>query len=106
MWRAKELIYLGEMIDAGRAFEIGLVNRVLPADKLLEEVEVVAAQLATKPPFALAQAKRAIQKGFTLDLHTGSMLEREAFSVTFATEDQTEGMQAFLEKRKPSFKGK
>ncbi len=106
MLRAKELIYLGEMIDSGRAYEIGLVNGVFPADKLLEEVEVVAGKLAAKPPFALAQAKRVIQKGIPLDLHTGSMLEREAFSLTFAAEDRTEGMQAFLEKRKPSFKGK
>lgn len=106
MWRAKEWIYLGEMVDAKKAYEIGLVNAIFPADSLLEEVESIAGKLAAKPLFAIGQAKKAIQKGLVLDLHTGSTLERDAFSLTFSSEDRTEGMQAFLEKRKPSFKGK
>ena len=106
MWRAKEWIYLGEMIDAEKAYEIGLVNAVFPADSLLEKVGAIAAKLAAKPSVAIAQAKSAIQNGLVLDLHTGSTLEREAFSLTFSTEDRNEGMKAFLEKRKPSFQGK
>jgi enoyl-CoA hydratase len=103
---AKEWVYLGEMIDAQRALELGLVNAVFPVDKLLEEVEAVARKLASKPPFALRQAKKAVQMGIALDTHRGSILEREAFALTFASEDSREGMQAFLDKRKPAFQGK
>jgi enoyl-CoA hydratase len=106
MWRAKEWIYLGEMIDAQRAYEIGLVNAVFPADRLMEEVTAVAMKLAGKPSFALGQAKKAIQAGITLDRYTGMSLEREAFAMTFSSQDRTEGMKAFLEKRKPAFQGK
>jgi enoyl-CoA hydratase len=104
--RAKEWIYLGDMIDAKTAMSFGLVNAVFPPDKLMEEVEAVVAKLVAKPAFALGQAKKTIEKGAALDLCTGSVLEREAFSMTFASEDRTEGMRAFLEKRKPTFKGR
>lgn len=106
MRRAKELIYLGEMVDAAKAYEIGLVNAVFPAERLLEEVRAVALKLAGKPGFALGQAKKAVQVGFPLDLASGMALEREAFAMTFATRDRAEGMKAFLEKRKPSFEGR
>lgn len=104
--RAKEWIYLGEMVGAQKAYEVGLVNAVFPADRLMDEVEAIADKLASKPSFAIGQAKKAIQRGFTLDLHTGCVLEREAFALTFSTADRTEGMSAFLEKRAPSFTGK
>ncbi len=104
--RAKEWIYSGDMVDAKRAEAYGLVNAVFPPDKLMEEVEAVAKKLASKPPYALGQAKKAIEKGLVLDLRTGSVLEREAFSMTFASEDRGEGIRAFLDKRKPVFKGK
>jgi enoyl-CoA hydratase len=104
--RAKEWIYTGDMVDAKTAKAIGLVNAVFPPENLMEEVEAVAKKLAAKPPFALGQAKKAIEKGLVLDLQTGSVLEREAFALTFASEDRTEGIQAFLEKRKPTFQGK
>jgi enoyl-CoA hydratase len=104
--RAKEWIYTGEMFDARTAKAIGLVNAVFPPEKLMEEVEAVARKLASKPSFALAQAKKAIEKGLVLELTTGSVLEREAFSMTFASEDRREGIEAFLEKRKPAFQGK
>lgn len=104
--RAKEWIYSGDMVDAKTAMAFGLVNAIFPAEKLMDEVEAVAKKLASKPPFALGQAKKAIEKGFVLDLHTGSVLEREAFAMTFASEDRNEGIQAFLEKRKPVFQGK
>lgn len=106
MRRAKEWIYLGDMVDAKTAASFGLVNAVLPQQKLMEEVDAVVKKLTAKPAFALGQAKKTIGKGLTLDLCTGSILEREAFSMTFASEDRGEGMQAFLEKRKPAFKGK
>ncbi len=106
MRRAKELIYLGKAIDAQRAYEIGLVTSVFSADQLLSEVEAIAQKLVKKPAFALSQAKKAIQEGISLDIHTGLSLEKEAFSMTFASEDRREGMQAFIEKRKPSFLGK
>jgi len=106
MWRAKEWIYLGEMIDARKAYDLGLVNAVFAADRLMAEVEGIAAKLARKPGFALGQAKKSIQTGLSLDLPTGMALEREAFAMTFATDDRAEGMKAFLEKRKPQFQGK
>jgi enoyl-CoA hydratase len=105
-WRASEWIYLGEMVDARRAYETGLVQRIFPPERLLEEVEGIARKLASKPPVALAQAKTAIRSGLVLDLHAGCVLEREAFSLTFSTEDRAEGMNAFLEKRKPAFVGR
>jgi enoyl-CoA hydratase len=104
--RAKEWIYSGDMVDAKTAKAFGLVNAVFPAEQLMDEVEAVAKKLASKPPVALGQAKNVIENGFVLDLHTGSVLERETFSLTFASEDRKEGMQAFLEKRKPTFQGK
>ncbi len=105
MWRAKEWIYLGEMIDARKAYEIGLVNAVFPADTLLADVGAIAEKLTCKPAFALGQAKKVIQNGLSLDLSTGMAMEREAFAMTFATQDREEGMKAFLEKRKASFQG-
>jgi enoyl-CoA hydratase len=104
--RAKEWIYSGDMVDAKTAKAFGLVNAIFPAEELMDEVEAIAKKLASKPPFALGQAKKVIEKGFVLDLHTGSVLEREAFAMTFASEDRNEGIQAFLEKRKPVFQGK
>jgi enoyl-CoA hydratase len=104
--RAKEWIYLGEMFDAKTAKALGLVNAVFPPESLMAEVEAVAKKLSAKPPFALGQAKKTIERGIVLDLGTGSVLEREAFSMTFASEDRREGMKAFVEKRKPVFQGK
>ena len=106
MRRAKEWIYLGDMVDARTAQAFGLVNAVFPPEKLMDEVEAVAKKLASKPPFALGQAKKAIERGLVLDLHIGSVLEREAFAMTFASEDRGEGIRAFLEKRKPACQGK
>jgi enoyl-CoA hydratase len=106
MRHAKEWIYLGDMVDATTAKTLGLVNDVFPPERLMDEVEAVAKKLAAKSPFALGQAKKTIEGGIVLDLHRGSVLEREAFSMTFASEDSKEGMKAFLEKRKPAFKGK
>ena len=104
--RAREMIYGGDMIDAQTALRFGLINRVVEPEELLPEAKKLAASLASKPPIALAQAKNAIQRGLDVDLENGLRLEAEAFAVTFSTEDRTEGMAAFLEKRKAGFKGR
>jgi enoyl-CoA hydratase len=101
--RAKEIIFTGEMIDAAKAREIGLVLEVLPPDRLLPHCREVAQRIAEKGPLAVAQAKRVIQYGADADLHSANELERQAFAVLCGTADQKEGMRAFLEKRKPAF---
>jgi enoyl-CoA hydratase len=104
--RAREMIYGGEMIDAETARQWGIVNRVVKADELLPEARKLARQLAAKAPVALEQAKHAINIGLNLDLDSGVRLEAEAFAVAFSTEDRSEGMKAFLDKRQAVFKGK
>src|SRR5215470_13235519 len=104
--RAMEMIFTGDPIDAAKAKEIGLVLEVLPAEKLLEHCRGIAAKIALKGPVAVAQAKRAIQFGLDTELRSANELERQAFAMLFGTEDQREGMKAFLEKRAPSFKGR
>lgn len=103
--RAKELIMGGEQIDAKRAHEIGLVNRVYPADQLIAETKKFAAKMARLPGFALKMAKHAINFGYDLSLDNANRLEMECCAQCFSTDDQKEGMKAFLEKRKPNFKG-
>ena len=104
--RAKELIYSGRRIDAARALEIGLVDRVVPPGELLEAAAEDAARYASGPTAALRAAKVAIDVGMRVDLRSGLVVEREAFADLFATEDQKEGMQAFVDKRKPGFTGR
>ncbi len=103
--RAREVIYSGDMIDAAEGLRIGLVNRVFSPDELLEGALGFAEQLAGKAPLALQQAKSAINAS-ELDLDNGCRYESEAFGLCFSTDDRAEGMQAFLDKRKPSFTGK
>ena len=103
--RAKELIFTGEMIDAAKAKEIGLVLEVLPPDRLLPHCREVAQRIASRGPLAVAQAKRVIEFGADADLRSALELERQAFGLLFGTADQKEGMRAFVEKRKASFKG-
>ena len=104
--RARELIYLGHMIPAEEALRIGLVNRVVPRERLAAEAAALAAQLATKAPVALGQAKRATAVAGDAALDTGCRYEVEAFGIAFATEDRVEGLHAFLEKRPPAWKGR
>jgi len=106
MGLAKEIILSGTQINAQRAYEIGLVNKVFPPEKLMEEARKFAAKLAVLPSFALKMAKNAINYGFDMSLDNASALEIGAIAQCFATEDQKEGMSAFLEKRKPNFKGR
>jgi len=103
---AKEMILSGVQINAQRAYEIGLVNKVFPADKLLEETKNFAKKIANLPAFALKMAKNAMNYGFDMSLDNASALEIGAIAQCFATADQKEGMKAFLEKRKPVFQGK
>jgi len=103
---ARELIMSGEQITAQRAYEIGLVNRVFPAEQLMEETKKFAQRLAGLPPFALRMAKYAINYGYDLALENANSLELQCFSQCWSTEDLKEGVAAFLEKRKPSFTGK
>ncbi len=104
--KAKELIYTGDMIPATDALKIGLVDKVVPPEKLEEETRKFALKLAEKPPLALLAAKYSIQFGMETDLWHGESLEASMFGLTFSTEDVAEGVSAFLEKRKPKFKGK
>jgi enoyl-CoA hydratase len=103
--KAKELCMTGEMIDAQQAKELGLVAKVFPADRLLEETLKVARVLSTKGQVALRGIKSVVDRGMDVDLKTGCALEAEAFGISFASQDAGEGVAAFLEKRKPEFQG-
>ena len=102
---AKELCMTGMMISAQEAKEIGLVNRVFPHDKLWEETLKTANLMAGKGKVSLRAAKRCIDRGFDVDLTSGCYMEADAFALCKASPDANEGMSAFLEKRKPEFKG-
>jgi enoyl-CoA hydratase len=103
---AKELILTGGQINAQRAYEIGLVNKVVPAAQLMEEAGKLARKFTTLPGFALKMAKNSINYGFDMSLDNAVKLELSAVAQCFSTQDQKEGMKAFLEKRKPNFIGK
>ncbi|MEA3470168.1 MAG: enoyl-CoA hydratase-related protein [Thermodesulfobacteriota bacterium] len=104
--RAKELVMSGEQIGAQRAYEIGLVNRIYPLETLMEETIKFARKLSGLPPFQLKMAKHSINFGYDLPLDNAVRLEVECCAQCFSTEDQKEGMKAFLEKRKPDYKGR
>lgn len=102
--KAKELCMTGELIDAQQAKELGLVCRIFAAEQLLEETMKVARALA-KGPKSIGAIKSVISRGVDTDLKSGCALEAEAFGLSFATRDSSEGISAFLAKRKPEFKG-
>jgi enoyl-CoA hydratase len=106
MHRAKELNLLGEMIDAQEAHRIGLVNRVVPPGELMAAARALAAKLMTKAPITLRLIKEAMNEGYDLDLPKGLAIEAKAWAVAYSTEDKIEGVAAFLEKRKPTFRGR
>ena len=103
--KAKELCMTGEMIDAAQAKDLGLVAKVFPAEQLMDETMKAALSLASKSAVVLRSLKRVIDSGADIDLKNGCALEAEAFGVCFGSEDMREGVAAFLEKRKPVFKG-
>ncbi len=104
--RAKELILTGKMVSAKEAFEMGIVNKVVPLDKLMESVKDVAIQISKNGPIALSIAKSLVDVGYDIPLDDGCILESRSFGMCCAMEDTKEGMKAFLEKRKPVFKGR
>ena len=104
--RTKELVYTGSMIDASTAYTMGLVNKVVPLASLMNEARDMAKKIIRNGGAALALAKIAINSGQNVDLATGLDIELQCFAQCFATEDQKEGMKAFIEKRKPQFKNK
>jgi len=101
---AKEIIFTGDNISSQKAYEIGLVNKVVPSEKLDEEVKKMAEKLAKGPSFALNMAKEAINRGTEMALLDAIRMELELFALCFAHEDAEEGINAFLKKQKPSFK--
>lgn len=103
---AKEMIYSGRVIKADEALRIGLVNHVLPPEELMDFVMALAADIAANAPVAVRMAKECINASYDLDEAGALAFENRAFSDCFATDDQKEGMQAFLGKRKPMFKNK
>lgn len=104
--RAMELVLTGDIIGAADAARLGLVNRVVPVELFLEEAKNIARKIAAKPPLAIKAAKEAVLKAASTPLDEGLEFERKSFYLLFASEDRTEGMRAFLEKRAPRFSGK
>ena len=104
--RAMEMVLTGEFMSAADAERFGLVNRVVPLEMLMEEAKGIANKIAAKPALAIKAAKEAVLKSANLPLDEGLDFERKSFWLLFASEDRSEGMKAFLEKRKPQFKGK
>ena len=103
---AKELIFTGRRIDARQALQIGLVNHVYPAGDLMEEARCLARDICQSGPVAVEQAKYAINRGLETDMATGLAIESNAYWICIPTEDRTEGLTAFREKRKPNYKGR
>ncbi|GAB0113001.1 enoyl-CoA hydratase [Acidisoma sp. C75] len=104
--KAMEMILTGRMMDAAEAERAGLVSRVVPADKLMEEARAVAAKLAALSPLTTALAKELVNTAYETPLAQGIRQERRIFHAAFGTEDQKEGMAAFVEKRKARFTGR
>ena len=103
--KAMEMVLTGASITAQEALAIGLVNRVVPSADLLREARALASDLSTKPPIAMRYAIEAINQGLEMPFAEGCQLEATLFGMVTATEDMREGTRAFLEKRKPEFKG-
>ncbi len=104
--RAMLLIMTGRMFGAAEALSMGVVSDVAPAGQALARALDIAREIAAMPPISIMQIKEIVNAGLNAPLETALMLERKAFQLQFATRDQKEGMQAFLEKRKPKFEGK
>ena len=106
MGKAKQLIFTGDHISAQEAKEIGLIQKVAPKGEALSEAKKIAKRIMERGPVAVAKAKKAINSGARMPIEAGFKIETELFSELFATQDQKEGVKAFLEKRKPKFSGR
>lgn len=104
--KAKELVLTGEPILANEAYQLGLLNRVVPLEALLDEARAFAKKFQNLPAFAVAMGKELLNTGSNMALKDSLELERLGFAILYSTEDQREGLKAFLEKRPPRFKGK
>ena len=102
--KAKEILYTGDFLDAQEACRIGLLNKVVPAASLMEEARKMALKIARQPGVALKATKLAVNGGLNMDIKSAMAYEARCFEILFSTEDQKEGMGAFVEKRKPVFK--
>ena len=105
-YRANMMLLTGQMISATEGLEMGLVSEVVPDDKVVSRAIEVARKISQMPPLAIKLTKEVVNAGMDASLETGLLLERKAFEVLFDTEDQKEGMKAFIEKRRPEYKGK
>ena len=101
--RAKELIFTCDRIDAQEAYRVGLVNKVVPAEELMDTCRKMAGKILRNSGYAVSMAKSVINSGLDMDLYNGLKLEADAFAVTNSTHDKEEGMAAFLEKRTADF---
>ncbi|MBI4523035.1 MAG: enoyl-CoA hydratase/isomerase family protein [Deltaproteobacteria bacterium] len=105
-YKTMEMVLTGDIISAAEAERRGLVNKVVPVELLMEEAKNMASKIAAKPPLAVKMAKEAILKAANAPLDEGMEFERKSFCLLLSSEDKKEGMSAFIEKRKPEFKGK
>jgi len=104
--KAKELLFTGDFIDAEEAYRVGLVNKVVSVDRLMDEAKVLAQKLIENPPLSVKFVKRAVNAGIQLDLRSALDYEAHCAALLVASEDYREGFNAFVEKRKPVFKGR
>ncbi len=104
--KAMELILTGRQFNAQEALEMGLINKIFPIDSYLDEAKKLAIEIASKPPIAVRLAKEAVLRAASTNLSDDVEFERRLFAILFATDDMREGMNAFIEKRKPIWKGK
>jgi enoyl-CoA hydratase len=103
--KAKEMLYSGDLIDAAEAHRIGLANRLYPDGEAVKRAAELLEHICTRSPNAIRIGGEIVNAGYDIDLQTACMLERDAFALCFSSFDQREGMQAFLDKRPPQFKG-
>lgn len=103
--RAKELIFTTDMIDAEEAYRIGLVNKIYKPEELIQKAKELGKKIMTKGSYAVSLAKLSINNGLNMDTESAYSYENNLWALCFATEDQKEGMKAFVEKRTPDFKG-
>jgi len=104
--KAMEMLFTGDMIDANEALRIGLINRILPQEELLPELEKIMVRIIKKSPLIMRYTIQAVNNGLCMTLKDGLALEANLFSMCANSEDMREGTDAFLNKRKPVFKGR